>query len=375
MKQKISLMLLVTLVVTVCIVPAVAAKEEVLPYSYVSIDASGLLKATKSYKNDAGDVLIIPAAYDVDGQTVQVKGIADKGFASFGASIKGPIILEEGIETIGKQAFQGCNLATSFTIPSTVTSIGLQAFQATSSVEAFNLADTAYFKAVGNELYTADGKELIAYGGGDPDTLFVVPEGVETIRAGAMRAAENLEYLVLPSTLASIGTPSAIFGCPKITTVVFTSTAAPTIGGTNFNNGLSKEQIAYKVYYPENGTGYSETKFTKFFEYGSTYSTYPTGQVPMPGGEEKDPIQSVTRTAEGYDVTFAVPDVEAENPYIAIALYDQYENLVGVASVPDKTTTSVSIASMTTAAKARLMIWDSALSMVPCTDAFVYEIQ
>ena len=54
--------------------------------------------------------------------------IAASAFVGTGPALKGDIIIEEGVTTIGTSAFEGCTNITSVSIPNTVTNIGDRAF-------------------------------------------------------------------------------------------------------------------------------------------------------------------------------------------------------------------------------------------------------
>ena len=60
------------------------------------------------------------------------------------------------------------------------------------------------YKSVDGNLYTKDGKTLVAYVVEKTDVTYTIPKGVEVIGFGALFSISNLENLVLPSTIIKI---------------------------------------------------------------------------------------------------------------------------------------------------------------------------
>ncbi len=116
--------------------------------------------------------------------------------------------LPDGIQRIEAGAFSGTAL-TAANIPTTVSYMGSGVFADCTSIIGFTVGgdpngSSTCFKAANGILLTADGKELVQapLGAG---TRLSIPEGIETIRSGAVRGSEALKEVVFPASLKHIG--------------------------------------------------------------------------------------------------------------------------------------------------------------------------
>jgi len=112
--------------------------------------------------------LTIPGSIEVDGVSYIVKAIDDRVFSNC-YSID-TLIIENGVERIGQNAFYNCSNMKSVSLPTSLKSIGESSF-----AECNNI------------------------------TSLVIPEGVKTIGQNAFSWCNNMKLLELPSTLDSIG--------------------------------------------------------------------------------------------------------------------------------------------------------------------------
>ena len=124
----------------------------------------------------------IPATVEFDGATYTVKAIASSAFVN--CSNISSVTFENGLETIGNQAFQNCYNTVFGELPTTLVSIGDNAFSDCSEI-----------------------------------TELVIPEGCKSIGSEAFKWCGQIQRLELPSTLVSIG-EYAFQGCGKLTSVV-----------------------------------------------------------------------------------------------------------------------------------------------------------
>jgi hypothetical protein len=124
------------------------------------------------------------------------------------------VTLENGIETIGEGAFGICGI-TRVHIPASVMYIGNGAFIGVTPDEEENAvptlteitvdADNPNYIAVDGVLYSRDGTELIAYSSAKTDDVFVIPDGVTTVKDYVFYGTVNLEKLVFPISVTQVG--------------------------------------------------------------------------------------------------------------------------------------------------------------------------
>ena len=129
-----------------------------------------------------------------------VLGLLDRSDATEAVTIpayhKGLPVLEIG----SSFGFSFENL-TGVHIPSTVQRIAPNAFAYRPTLTTITVdADSAFFKAVDNVLYTADGKEIVAYPEGKETAVFSIPEGTERVADVTVHWSSNLRQINVPST-------------------------------------------------------------------------------------------------------------------------------------------------------------------------------
>ncbi len=114
------------------------------------------------------------------------------------------VVFNEGLETIGEFAFYYMALL-SVNFPSTLTSFAINAFDSSNQINTYTVAaGNTHFSAFEGNLYNASGTTLIRYAVGKTQDIFEVPSGVTTIGAYAFRNAGTLKQIILPSGLTTI---------------------------------------------------------------------------------------------------------------------------------------------------------------------------
>lgn len=133
------------------------------------------------------------------------------------------IVIENGVTSIGYNAFMGCNNASlaSVTIPASVTSIGYAAFQ------ECTMPSVTF--ASGSQLTSIDGYAFEAC----PNlTSFTIPNGVTTIGFAAFMACEEMASVTIPASVTTID-DDAFSLCTSLTSITLPASVT-SIGNTAF---------------------------------------------------------------------------------------------------------------------------------------------
>ncbi len=155
-------------------------------------------------------------------------------YASWGYEGIKSVVIEDGVTSIGKNAFFRCTDLTEVTIPDSVTSIGENAFYNCSSL-----------------------------------TSITIPDSVASIGSYAFYGCTALTEVAIPDSVTNLGN-NAFENCSGLTTVIFEGNA-PTLGTGVFNSVASESP--FKIMVPADATGYTGrwTNLTIIKYYTVTY--------------------------------------------------------------------------------------------------------
>ena len=158
------------------------------------------------------------------------------------------VVLPQGLQSIGKEAFYQCTSLNDFTMPQSVTAIGESAFYECSSIESITIP-TAITDISKNVFYGCNALKNVVF----PDALTSIgenafagcgfenlrlPPTVTTIGAGAFSGCSSLAELHIPSSMENIG--SFAFANCGLLNSVYTYTVEPTeITETTFSTFAS----------------------------------------------------------------------------------------------------------------------------------------
>ena len=144
------------------------------------------------------------------------------------------LIIDDGVTSIGHQAFYDCSNLTAITIPSSVTDIGDGAFFGCSSLTSVVIPSSVK-KISGGTFYwctsltdvtipssvTSIGVE--AFHGCSSLTSVEIPYGVTTVESGAFMGCSSMATAAIPASVTSIGS-TAFIGCNSLTDVYYGGT-------------------------------------------------------------------------------------------------------------------------------------------------------
>ena len=225
----------------------VSLEEIYLPDSYASYNGTttyGPFTGCKSVRRlsiGTSNGVIYPYDVNMDSECLEevivrgsVQTISNGCFANAGEIRTGNarVVLEEGVKTIGTDAFNGCAGITEVVLPSTLREIGTEAFCACTKIKRINLSDATSLQKIGNyAFYKCAGITAVTLA----DTVSSIGvyafynctglkkldlgDGVMTVGNHAFRDCISLEEIYLPDSYASYNgttTYGPFTGCKSV---------------------------------------------------------------------------------------------------------------------------------------------------------------
>jgi hypothetical protein len=162
------------------------------------------------------------------------------------------INIQNGVTTIGENAFAWCRSLTSITIPNSVINIGYHAFSQCLSLtsitipnsvttigsSAFSGCDSLTSITIPNSVTTI-GRS--AFSGCDSLTSITIPNSVTTIGEDAFRNCRSLISITIPNSVTTIG-KGAFSGCRSLTSITIPNLVT-TIGDNAFQGCISLTSV------------------------------------------------------------------------------------------------------------------------------------
>jgi len=131
------------------------------------------------------------------------------------------VLLENGVTSIGEEAFDDCSSLTSVTIPNSVTSIGKYAFRGCSSLTSVTIPNSV--TSIGG----------YAFGECSSLTSVTIPNSVTSIGDCAFRGCSSLTSVAIPNSVTEIGV-FAFYTCVNLETVISYSKNPPYLSSKTF---------------------------------------------------------------------------------------------------------------------------------------------
>lgn len=238
------------------------------------------------------------------------EGVTTIGMNAFLSCPVNQLSIPSTLTTIGKWAFFGCTKLENILIPEGVTTIGLQAFAYTpvkrvmlpatlttldgaifdSCSELTHIsvaAENPYFCSEQGVLYSKDKTTLYEYPNNKSGSSYRVPDGVTAIAPLAFAGNCNLEHIELPTTLTDIG-DSAFCECAALAEITIPE------GITVIRNGtFTRCSVMTAVTIPDSVTQIEAWAFKACFAvkdiyYGGSEEAWGLCEI----GSNNDPLES-----------------------------------------------------------------------------------
>lgn len=149
-----------------------------------------------------------------------------------------------GLITIGESAFYSCWGLKSIVIPADVTSIGRMAFWGCENLTSINvLGGNSNYCSVDGVLFNKEKTTLIAYPANKSGDSYVIPDSVISIGEDAFSLCLNLESITIPNGVRTIG-ENAFGGCLSLKSITIPNDVT-TIGDAAFLECVNLTSIFY----------------------------------------------------------------------------------------------------------------------------------
>ena len=316
--------------------------------NHYSSDASGVL-----FNKDKTTLVQCPGAFR---EYTLPDGVTSIGRYAFdGCESLTSVTIPDSVTSIGDGAFSYCESLTSVTIPDSVTSIGDGAFAPCTSLTGIWVAEGSshYASDAFGVLFNKDKTTLVqcpgafaayaipdsvtsigvqAFWGCTSLTSVTIPNGVTSIGALAFSNCKSLTSVTIPDSVTSIG-EWAFSGCDNLTDVYYTGTeiAWNKIKISDNNDALKNATIHYfsewtREKEPTCTEPGSETSVCPEAGCGKTFTreipalghSWDEGKVTKPATEAETGVKTFTCTRCGETKTETIPKLTHEHNYNAV---------------------------------------------------------
>ena len=132
-------------------------------------------------------------------------GVTSIGKDAFGGcdALKS-ITIPDSVISIGDKVFAGCTTLENITIPNGVINIENYAFAGCNSLQSINVSEgNSNYLSCGGVLFDKSKSVLIKYPDGEKDTSYIIPDGVTSIGDFAFMYCISLKSITIPENVTS----------------------------------------------------------------------------------------------------------------------------------------------------------------------------
>lgn len=132
-------------------------------------------------------------------------GVTSIGKDAFGGcdALKS-ITIPDSVISIGDKVFAGCTTLENITIPNCVINIENYAFAGCNSLQSINVSEgNSNYLSCGGVLFDKSKSVLIKYPEGEKDTSYIIPDGVTSIGDFAFMYCISLKSITIPENVTS----------------------------------------------------------------------------------------------------------------------------------------------------------------------------
>ena len=141
--------------------------------------------------------------------------VKELGIGVFGRVELDEIVLNEGLEVIGRDCFSGCILNCEIRLPMSLKSLGLYAFNRCSGIRGFYGNSKFHTDDHHCLIYYVDDKKVISRFVGDDVVDYTIPDGIAMVENYSFYNMPNLRTITFPSSITAVGS-WAISNCSNL---------------------------------------------------------------------------------------------------------------------------------------------------------------
>ncbi|KAA6348874.1 hypothetical protein EZS27_003674 [termite gut metagenome] len=183
------------------------------------------------------------------------------------------VVIENGVTTIGAEAFYNCSSLSAVTIPNSVTTIGWGAFYYCSSLSAVTIpnsvttiASYAFFSCSSLSAVTIPNSvtaiESYTFAGCSRLSSVTIPNSVTAIGDWAFAGCSSLSAVTIGNSVTAIG-DYAFDGCSSLSSITSNAIHPPALGSNTFRN--VPNDIPVYIPYEADYNAYQNSDWGKYF--------------------------------------------------------------------------------------------------------------